>query len=71
MGATSFTFCVNVTLPRSGDVRILFVSNGKKQWHAVLSTDLELDPSEILTYYARRWAIEIFFRDAKQMLYLG
>jgi len=63
--------CVNVTLPLSGDVRILFVSDGKKQWQAFLSTDLELEPSEILTYYARRWAIEIFFKDAKQMLYLG
>ena len=63
--------CVNVTLPRSGEVRILFVSDGKKQWHAFLSTDLELDASAILTYYARRWAIEVFFKDAKQMLYLG
>jgi hypothetical protein len=52
-------------------VRILFVSDGKKQRHAFLSTDLELEPSEILTYYARRWAIEVFFKDAKQMLYMG
>jgi hypothetical protein len=63
--------CVTVTLPLSGDVRILFVSDGKKQWHAFLSTDLDLESSAILTYYARRWAIEIFFKDAKQMLYLG
>jgi len=34
-----------------------------------LSTDLELEPSEILTYYARWWAIEVFFKDGKQMLY--
>ena len=64
-------FCLDVTLPQSGDVRVLFVSDGKKQWHAFLSTDLDLDASEILTYYARRWAIEVFFKDAKQMLYLG
>lgn len=63
--------CLNVTLPHSGDVRLLFVSDGKKQWHAFLSTDLELEADEILTYYARRWAIEIFFKDGKQMLYLG
>jgi len=62
---------VNVTLPRSGDVRILFVSDGKKKWHAFLSTDLELEPSESLTYYACRLAIEVFFKDTKQMLYLG
>lgn len=63
--------CLNVTLPKSGDVRILFVSDGKKQWNALLSTDLELEASEILTYYAYRWPIEVFFKDAKQILYLG
>lgn len=63
--------CLNVTLPKTGDVRILFVSDGKKEWHALLCTDLELEASDILNYYARRWAIEVFFKDAKQMLYLG
>jgi hypothetical protein len=63
--------CLNVELPHSADVRILFVSDGKKQWHAFLSTDLELEADEILTYYARRWAIEVFFKDSKLMLYLG
>jgi hypothetical protein len=63
--------CLNVALPKTGDVRILFISNGKKDWHALLSTDTELEASEILSYYARRWAIEVFFKDAKQMLYMG
>jgi hypothetical protein len=63
--------CLNVMLPHCGEVRILFISQGKKQWGALLSTDLELEASEILAYYARRWAIEIFFKDAKRMLYLG
>ena len=62
---------MNVTLPKSGEVRIVFVSDGKKKWHAFLCTDIELDSSDILTYYSRRWAIEVFFKDAKQMLYLG
>jgi len=63
--------CLNVCLKNSGIVRILFVSNGKKQWSAFLSTDLELNSSEILNYYSRRWSIEVFFKDAKQMLLLG
>lgn len=63
--------CLNVTLPKSGQVRLLFVSDGEKQWHGFLSTDLDLEASEILTYYARRWAIEVFFKDGKQMLYLS
>ena len=40
--------CVNVSLPKSGDVRIVFVSDGGKKWHAFLCTDLELEASEIL-----------------------
>ena len=63
--------CINVKLPKTGDVRILFLSDGKKGWQALLSTDTELTASEILNYYARRWAIEVFFKDAKQMLYMG
>lgn len=63
--------CLNVSLPKTGDVRILFISDGKKQWHALLSTDLEIEASRILDYYSRRWAIEVFFKDAKQMLRLG
>lgn len=63
--------CLNVTLPKTGQVRILFVSDGRKDWHALLCTDLEMEPGQILSYYARRWAIEVFFKDAKQMLYMG
>ena len=63
--------CLNARLPKTGDIRLLFVSDGKKEWQALLSTDLELNASEILTYYARRWAVEVFFKDAKQMLYMG
>ncbi|MDD2466337.1 MAG: transposase [Desulfobulbus sp.] len=30
-----------------------------------------MELSEILNYYSRRWAIECFFRDCKQLLELG
>ena len=63
--------CLNVSLPKSGLVRILFVSDGHKKWQAFLSTDLELESHEILEYYARRWSIEVFFKDGKQLLYMG
>jgi hypothetical protein len=46
----------------------LFVSDGRKNWQTLLCTDLEMDASKILGYYARRWSIEVFFKDAKQML---
>ena len=63
--------CINVTLPKTGLVRLLFVSDGHKNWQPLLCTDLEMEPNHILSYYARRWAIEVYFKDAKQMLYLG
>jgi len=63
--------CLNVTLPKTGDVRLVFVSDGLKSWQSLLCTDLEMDASSILSYYARRWSIEVFFKDAKQMLYMA
>jgi hypothetical protein len=63
--------CLNVDLPKTGAVRLLFVSDSRKQWQALLCTDLEMDASQILCYYARRWSIEMFFKDAKQMLYMA
>lgn len=63
--------CLNVKLPKTGNVRLLFLSDGKKDWHVLLSTDTEISASDMLSYYARRWAIEVFFKDAKQMLYMG
>lgn len=35
------------------------------------STDLEMDASLILSYYALRWSIEVFFKDPKQMLHMA
>jgi IS4 transposase len=63
--------CLNVTLPKTGNVRLLFVSDGLKNWQPLLCTDLEMDAARILSYYARRWSIEVFFKDAKQMLYMA
>jgi hypothetical protein len=63
--------CLNVTLPKTGTVRILFVSDGRKNWQALLCTDIEQEPAKILEYYARRWSIEVYFKDAKQLLYMG
>ncbi|MEB3749923.1 hypothetical protein EP10_000762 [Geobacillus icigianus] len=39
--------------------------------HVVLSTDRELGDEEILRYYAQRWTIECFFRQAKDQLKSG
>jgi IS4 transposase len=43
----------------------------QKQWHAFLCTETDIEIAEILDYYTRRWAIEVYFRDCKQLLGLG
>jgi hypothetical protein len=62
---------LTVSLPHSQEVSIVFVRWSKKQWHAFLSSETDIEIPEILDYYSRRWAIEVYFRDCKQLLGLG
>ena len=59
------------------NVRLLFVrgvaeSNkaqpGKNDWAVFLSTDVNLDAQKMLELYSMRWAIEVYFKEAKQHL---
>lgn len=64
--------CVlNVEPPITGKVNVVFVRWSKKQWHAFLCTEGDMEIAEILDYYSRRWAIECYFSDCKQLLGLG
>jgi SRSO17 transposase len=58
-------------------VRLLFVRGvpssdktqpGKHDWCVFLSTDVNLDPQQMLELYAMRWAIEVYFKESKQHL---
>ena len=58
-------------------VRLLFVQGivegdkpeaGKHDWVVFLTTDTSLSPQRILEIYAMRWAIEVYFKEAKQHL---
>ena len=58
-------------------VRLLFVCGitdankaqpGKHDWAVFLTTDVGLSPQRILELYAMRWAIEVYFKEAKQHL---
>lgn len=62
---------LTVSLPHSQEVSLVFVRWSKKQWHAFLCTETDIEIPEILDYYSRRWAIEVYFRDCKQLLELG
>ena len=41
-----------------------------KDWLAILSTDIELQDSDIVRIYGKRWDIEVFFKIAKHHLKL-
>jgi DDE superfamily endonuclease len=58
-------------------VRLLFVRGnagdtqqtvGKHDWAVFLTTDTALSGTEILELYSMRWAIEVYFKEAKQHL---
>ncbi len=54
-------------------VKLVFVQNRNKrrEWLAILSTDLTLEPNEIVRIYGMRWSIETFFKVTRSYLKLG
>lgn len=55
---------------RSMPLRIVVVRDpkGRRKDDCFFSTDTALTPESIIESYARRWSLEVAFRDAKQML---
>lgn len=54
-------------------VRIVFLCDRRnpERWLALASTDTSLTPERICRIYAKRWAIEVFFKQTKQQLGLA
>jgi hypothetical protein len=50
--------------------RIVCVRNkaNRKDWIAILSTDMSLTPQEVIELYGKRWSIEVFFKTCKTYL---
>jgi hypothetical protein len=65
----------SITTTLSGDipVKIIFVQHRskKREWLAILSTDVTLGEEEIIRLYGIRWDIETFFKCTKSLLQLG
>lgn len=72
---------LNLAEPKEAEqwikVRLLFVRGntgdiqatvGKHDWAVFLTTDRALSPVEMLELYSLRWAIEVYFKEAKQHL---
>lgn len=54
------------------DVRLFFCRRGKREgWKILLTTNLKLDFMQAYEIYSMRWAIEVFFSDAKRLLDLA
>jgi hypothetical protein len=53
-------------------VKIVFIQNRnkKREWLAILSTDVTLSETEIVRIYGMRWDIEVFFKTTKSLLRL-
>lgn len=69
-GAILRSVCVQL---KSGlPAKIVFIQNRnkKKEWLAILSTDLSLTETEIVRTYGMRWDIEVFFKSVKSLLRL-
>jgi hypothetical protein len=53
-------------------VKLFFCRIGKRgKWHALLTTNTNLDFAKAFEIYATRWTIEVFFKECKQYLHLG
>ena len=66
-----------ITVPSKGgkkgqdfQAKVVFVRNkaNKKEWIAILSTDLSLSAEDIIEYYTLRWKIETYFWTVKKFL---
>ena len=71
-GRAQILASVIVTLKDEHMAKVVFVRDRrKKDWLALLSTDINLPDEDIVRIYGKRWDIEVFFKMAKQHLKLA
>jgi len=71
-GLAKILASANISFKDGLRANIVFVRNRniKNDWLAILTTDIDLTPEDVVRIYAKRWDIEVFFRTAKQHLEL-
>jgi len=53
-------------------LKVFLTRKGKNgAWHTIISTDTSLSFNRMIEVYNIRWSIEVFFKEAKQLLGLG
>ena len=66
-------FETTVNMKNVGDVKLVVLRTRKnsKSFSFLASNNIKLNGMEVLTYYKKRWSIEVFHRDCKQHLGIG
>jgi len=64
---------ITVRMLSGPKLRVVFIRDQKDstRWIALASTDTEITPGRVCRIYAKRWAIEVFFKQVKQQLGLA
>ena len=74
-GRSRYLLSVDVEIPGEERIpaRVVCVRNraNRKEWIAILCTDMEKSPEDIIAIYGKRWDIEVFFKACKSFLWLG
>ena len=74
-GRSRYLLSVDVEIPGEEKIpsRIVCVRHrtNRKEWIAILCTDMEKSPEDIIAIYGKRWDIEVFFKACKSFLRLG
>ena len=73
-GRSKYLLSVNVTIGKEDAIpaKIVCVRNksNRKDWLAIVCTDMGLSEEEIIRTYGKRWDIEVFFKSCKSYLKL-
>lgn len=75
-GRSKYLLSVEVSLVNDGHsipARIVYVRNRnkRKDYLALITTDMSISEEEIIRIYGKRWDIEVFFKVCKSYLKLG
>jgi hypothetical protein len=75
-GRSKYLLSVEITLVKDGvsiPARIVYVrnKNNRKDYLALITTDMNISEEEIIRIYGKRWDIEVFFKVCKSYLKLS
>lgn len=73
-GRSKYLLSVDVKVGKENPIpaKIVYVRNraNRKDWLAIVCTDMSLSEEEIIRIYGKRWQIEVFFKTCKSILNL-